>query len=159
MGRKINLKVNGIKYSVDVQPDETLLDVLREKLDITSPKRGCEKGECGACTVIMNDLAVNSCLVVAMEAHNAEIYTVESLKKNGKLHPLQRAFIDYGAVQCGFCTPGMLMSAKALLDRNPDPTEDEIKEAIAGNICRCTGYKPIVEAIKKAVPMMKKEGS
>jgi len=159
MGHKINLKVNGMKYSVDVEPDETLLDVLREKLDITSPKRGCEKGECGACTVIMNDLAVNSCLVLAMEAKNAEIYTVESLKNNGKLHPLQKAFIDYGAIQCGFCTPGMLMSAKALLDKNPDPTEDEIKEAIAGNLCRCTGYKPIVEAIEKAVEMMKKEGS
>ncbi|MCD4783165.1 MAG: (2Fe-2S)-binding protein [Candidatus Eremiobacteraeota bacterium] len=159
MGNVINLKVNGLNYSVDVELGETLLDVLREKLDITSPKRGCEMGECGACTVIMNDLAVNSCLVLAIEANNAEIYTVESLKKNGKLHPLQKSFVDNGAIQCGFCTPGMLMSAKALIDRNPDPTEDDIKEAIAGNICRCTGYKPIVEAIKKAVSTMKKEGS
>lgn len=154
----ITLNVNGQKYNLDVAPHETLLDVLRERLDITSPKRGCEKGECGACTVIMNGKAVNSCLVLAVEAQNAVILTVESLKTDGKLHPLQQAFIDKGAVQCGFCTPAMLLSAKALLDKNPNPTEREIKLAIAGNYCRCTGYQPIVEAIKTAAEMMKKEG-
>ena len=159
MKHTITLNVNGQKYTVDVEPQEKLLDVLRDKLDITSPKKGCEMGECGACTVIMNGKAVNSCLILAVEAQDALIVTVEALRTDGKLHPLQQAFIDAGAVQCGFCTPGMIMSAKALLDTNPDPTEMEIKEAIAGNFCRCTGYKPIVEAIQSAAEVMKKGGA
>ncbi|MCE1245742.1 MAG: (2Fe-2S)-binding protein [Firmicutes bacterium] len=159
MKHTITLNVNGQKYTVDVEPQEKLLDVLRDKLDITSPKKGCEMGECGACTVIMNGKAVNSCLVLAVESQDAVITTVEALHADGKLHPLQQAFIDAGAVQCGFCTPGMIMSAKALLDTNPTPTEMEIKEAIAGNFCRCTGYKPIVDAIQSAAAVMKKEGA
>lgn len=159
MKHTITLNVNGHKYTLDVEPQEKLLDVLRDRLDITSPKKGCEMGECGACTVIMNGKAVNSCLILAVEAQNTIIVTVEALQTDGKLHPLQQAFIDAGAVQCGFCTPGMIMSAKALLDTNPNPTEMEIKEAIAGNFCRCTGYKPIVEAIQSAAEVMKKEGA
>lgn len=159
MKHTITLNVNGQKYTLDVEPQEKLLDVLRDRLDITSPKKGCEMGECGACTVIMNGKAVNSCLILAVEAQNTIIVTVEALQTDGKLHPLQQAFIDAGAVQCGFCTPGMIMSAKALLDTNPNPTEMEIKEAIAGNFCRCTGYKPIVEAIQSAAEVMKKEGA
>ena len=155
--KEINLKINSLDYTVEVNPDETLLTVLREKLDITSPKKGCEMGECGACTVIMNGKTVNSCLVLAIECDGAELLTVEGLKTNGELHPLQKSFIEKGAVQCGFCTPGMLMSAKALLDENPDPTEDDVKEAIAGNFCRCTGYKPIVDAVLDAADEMRKE--
>ncbi len=158
MKREVKFKVNGIEYHLEVRDDEKLLDVLRDRLDITSPKRGCEMGECGACTVVMEGRAVNSCLVLAAECQGKEIFTVESLKKNGKLHPLQQAFIDKGAVQCGFCTPGMIMSAYALLKENPNPSEGDIKEAISGNICRCTGYKPIVDAIKEAAVVMRKEG-
>lgn len=158
MKHEIKFKVNGIEYRLEVRADEKLLDVLRDRLDITSPKRGCEMGECGACTVVMDKKAVNSCLVLAVECDGKEIFTVESLKKNGKLHPLQQAFIDKGAIQCGFCTPGMIMSAHALLLNNPNPTEDDIKEAISGNICRCTGYKSIVEAIQEAAAVIGKEG-
>ena len=122
--------------------------MLREQLGITSPKVGCENGECGACTVIMNGAPVNSCQVLAPEVNGATIETVESLSKDGDLHPLQTAFIEHNAIQCGFCTPGMLMSAKALLDRNPHPTEDDIRYAIVGNLCRCTGYTRIVAAIQ-----------
>lgn len=155
--KEITLTVNNLSYTVPVQPDETLLTLLREKLDITSPKKGCEMGECGACTVIMNGKTVNSCLVLAIECEGADILTVEGLKPNEGLHPLQKAFIEKGAVQCGFCTPGMLMSAKTLLDENPNPTEQDVKEAIAGNLCRCTGYKPIVDAVLDAAEEMRKE--
>lgn len=155
--KEITLTVNNLPYTVTVQTDETLLTLLREKLDITSPKRGCEMGECGACTVIMNGKTVNSCLVLAVECEGANILTVEGLKPNGGLHPLQKAFIEKGAVQCGFCTPGMLMSAKALLDENPNPTEQDVKVAIAGNLCRCTGYKPIVDAVLDVAEEMRKE--
>lgn len=155
--KEITLIVNHLPYVVTVQTDETLLTLLREKLDITSPKRGCEMGECGACTVIMNGKTVNSCLVLAVECEGANILTVEGLKPNGGLHPLQKAFIEKGAVQCGFCTPGMLMSAKALLDENPNPTEQDVKVAIAGNLCRCTGYKPIVDAVLDVAEEMRKE--
>ncbi|MBN1249553.1 MAG: (2Fe-2S)-binding protein [Anaerolineae bacterium] len=147
MLHEISLKVNGDTVTVAVRSHQTLLQVLREELGITSPKRGCENGECGACTVIMNGLPVNSCMVFAPEADGAEIETVEGLAPEGKLHPLQEAFIKHNAVQCGFCTPGMLMSAKALLDRNPHPSEEEIRAALVGNLCRCTGYVRIVEAI------------
>ncbi|MBN1878290.1 MAG: (2Fe-2S)-binding protein [Anaerolineae bacterium] len=148
MLHKITLTVNGDPYTIAVQSHHTLLKVLREQIGITSSKVGCENGECGACTVIMNGVAVNSCQVLAPEADGAIIETVEGLSQNGKLHPLQQAFIDHNAVQCGFCTPGMLMSAKALLDHNPHPTEDEIRYALVGNLCRCTGYTRIVEAIQ-----------
>ncbi len=150
MLHEISITVNGDPYTVAVRSNQTLLEVLRESLGITSPKRGCENGECGACTVIVNGLPVNSCMVLAPEADGAEIETVEGLSAGGSLHPLQEAFIEHNAIQCGFCTPGMLMSAKALLDRVPHPTEDEIRTALVGNLCRCTGYLRIIEAVQAA---------
>ncbi len=148
MLHEITLTINGDAYTVAVQSHHTLLKVLREQIGITSPKVGCENGECGACTVILNGAPVNSCQILAVEADGATIETVEGLSKGGDLHPLQKAFIDHNAIQCGFCTPGMLMSAKALLDRNLHPTEDEIRHALVGNLCRCTGYTRIVAAIQ-----------
>ena len=148
MLHEITLNVNGELHTVPVKSHHTLLTVLREQLGITSPKRGCENGECGACTVLYDGKPVNSCMVLAVEAEGHVIETVESLAKNGELHPLQKSFIEHNAVQCGFCTPGMLMSAKGLLAENPHPTEDEIKHALAGNLCRCTGYVRIIDAIK-----------
>lgn len=144
----IDFIVNDKAYSIDAEPDMRLIDVLRYKLGLTGVKEGCGEGECGACTIIMNGEAVNSCLVMAVQARGKKIITIEGLEKNGELDPLQKAFIENGAVQCGYCTPGMIMSAKALLLKNPNPTEEEIREAIAGNICRCTGYNNIVKAIK-----------
>ncbi len=148
MLHEITLNVNGELHIVPVKSHHTLLTVLREQLGITSPKRGCENGECGACTVLYDGKPVNSCMVLAVEAEGHVIETVESLAKNGELHPLQKSFIEHNAVQCGFCTPGMLMSAKGLLAENPHPTEEEIKHALAGNLCRCTGYVRIIDAIK-----------
>jgi len=145
---KIDFIVNDKTYSIDVEPDMRLIDALRYKLGLTGVKEGCGEGECGACTIIMDGQAVNSCLVMAVQARGKRIITIEGLEKNGELDPLQKAFIENGAVQCGYCTPGMIMSAKALLLKNPNPTEEEIREAIAGNICRCTGYNNIVKAIK-----------
>ncbi len=147
MKQLIELKVNGELYEVAIKPWRTLLDVLREDLGLTGTKKSCDSGDCGACTVIMNGKLVVSCLVLAVEAQGKDIFTIEGLAKNGQLHPLQQAFIEHGAIQCGFCTPGMLLSAKALLDRNPRPTEAEVREGISGNLCRCTGYTKIVEAI------------
>lgn len=144
----IDFIVNDKAYSIDAEPDMRLIDVLRYKLGLTGVKEGCGEGECGACTIIMDGEAVNSCLVMAVQARGKKIITIEGLEKNGELDPLQKAFIENGAVQCGYCTPGMIMSAKALLLKNPNPTEEEIREAIAGNICRCTGYNNIVKAIK-----------
>ncbi len=147
----VSMKVNGNNVSVDCEPNLTLLDVLRDILGLTGVKDACGgEGECGACTVIMNGKAVNSCMVFAGQAEGAVIETIEGLSKGESLHPLQEAFVDTGAIQCGFCTPGMIMAAKALLDRVPDPGEDEIKEALAGNLCRCTGYKKIIEAVRLA---------
>ncbi len=148
MLHEITLTVNGDTYTLTIKSHHTLLKVLREQLGITSPKVGCENGECGACTVLMDGLPVNSCQVLAPEADGASIETVEGLGTDGNLHPLQQAFIDHNAVQCGFCTPGMLMSAKALLDRNPNPNEEDIRHALVGNLCRCTGYVRIVEAVQ-----------
>lgn len=145
----LTITVNKTKYTLDVPPSMTLLEILREKLNLTGTKEGCGKGECGACTVIMNGLAVNSCLVLATSADGTQIETIEGLEVSGRLHPLQEAFINEGAVQCGFCTPGMIMSAKALLDKNADPHDNEIKEALEGNLCRCTGYSKIITAVKK----------
>jgi len=147
MLHEITLIVNGEPYNVAVRSDHTLLKVLREQLGLVGTKIGCENGECGACTVLMDGKAVNSCLVLAVEADGHQIETVEGLSKGEQLHPLQKAFIDRNAIQCGFCIPGMLMSAKGLLQENPHPTEDEVREAISGNLCRCTGYVRIVEAI------------
>jgi len=134
----------------------TLLDVLREQLGLTGTKKGCDAGDCGACTVVMDGKAILSCLTPVLQAAGKEIVTVEGLAQEGKLHPLQETFIECGAVQCGFCTPGMLLSAKALLEQNPSPTQEETKVAIAGNLCRCTGYKKIIDAIILASNRMKK---
>lgn len=147
---RITLTVNDVVETVDVPQHMTLLQMLREKLSLTGTKNGCSAGECGACTVLFNDEPVNSCMVLAAECEGARILTVEGLAKDGKLSKLQNTIINAGGVQCGFCTPGMLISATALLNRNPDPTETEIREALVGNLCRCTGYFRIVEAVKEA---------
>jgi aerobic carbon-monoxide dehydrogenase small subunit len=147
MKQPVTFIINDETHEILVEPNELLVDVLRDRLDLTGTKVGCGTGDCGACTVIVDGKPVNSCLMLAVEANGKEILTIEGLAKNGKLHPLQQAFIDEGAIQCGFCTPGMVLSAKALLDRNPHPTEEEIRMEIAGNICRCTGYAKIIDAI------------
>ena len=147
----VTFQVNGDKREVYVQPGDTLLDVIREELSLTGSKKGCGTGECGACTVIMNGKAVPSCLVLVASVEGANIVTIEGLSKNGRLHPLQKAFIDHIATQCGFCTPGFILSAKAYLDENPYPTREEVEEALLGNLCRCTGYKKIVDAVMSVV--------
>nr|WP_184313355.1 (2Fe-2S)-binding protein [Anaerosolibacter carboniphilus] len=144
----LELVVNNVSYVIDVDPRWRLLDVLRDKLGLTGTKEGCGEGECGACTVIMDGLAVNACLVFAHQASGKEIITVEALVQDQELDRLQESFIKNGAVQCGYCTPGMLMSCKALLMKNPKPTETEIRRAIEGNLCRCTGYTSIIRAVK-----------
>ena len=146
----LHLRVNGDDYSVAVPVHRTLLEVLREDLLLTGTKHGCEVGECGACTVLVDGEPMLSCLTLAADVEGREITTVEGLANNGELHPLQVAFAERGAAQCGYCTPGMLMTAKALLDKNPTPTEDEIREALSGNLCRCTGYLKIIEAVRIA---------
>ncbi|MCS6924579.1 MAG: (2Fe-2S)-binding protein [Candidatus Binatia bacterium] len=150
MKREVTLQVNGEPYTIIVDTRETLLDALRYRLGFMGPKEGCGNGNCGSCTVTLNGAIVDSCLVFAVEADGAEVTTVEGLAVNGQLHPLQRAFIETGALQCGFCTPGFIMSAKALLERNPHPTEQEIRLALSGNLCRCTGYDKIVRAVMAA---------
>lgn len=150
----ISFLVNGQKVEVSTEPTATLLDVLRNQLNLTSVKEGCGEGDCGACTVIMNGKAILSCLTPIMQAVGKEIITVEGLSQNGELHPLQEAFIECGAIQCGFCTSGMLLSAKALLDKNPSPSSEDVRVAISGNLCRCTGYKKIVDAIMLASEWM-----
>ena len=147
MKQMIELKVNGESYETAIDSHRTLLEVLRENLGMTGSKEGCDLGACGACTVIVDGKAVLACLTLAADAHGKNITTIEGLAKEGKLHSLQQNFVDYGAIQCGYCTPGMIMSAKALLDENPKPTEAEIKRGISGNLCRCTGYTKIIEAI------------
>jgi carbon-monoxide dehydrogenase small subunit len=146
----ITLTINGEVREVLVEPRTTLLHVLREDLGLTGTKESCNAGDCGACTVLIDHKPVASCLTLAIEAQGKEILTIEGLDREGGLHPIQQAFIDHYAVQCGFCTPGMILSAKALLDKNPDPTEEEVREAISGNLCRCTGYVKIVEAVLAA---------
>jgi carbon-monoxide dehydrogenase small subunit len=146
----ITLTVNGRRYKLGVDPLRTLVEVLREDLGFTGVKVGCGKGECGACTILLNGKPVNSCLILAVEADGSSILTIEGLSKDGTLHPLQEAFVKYGAAQCGYCTPGMILSAKALLDENPNPSELDVREAISGNLCRCTGYAKIVKAILEA---------
>jgi len=147
MKQLITLLVNGESHEVAVEPRMTLLNVLRDILRLTGTKSGCEIGNCGTCTVLLDGKPVSSCLLLAVEAQGKYITTIEGLAENGKLHPLQQAFIDHSALQCGFCTPGFILIGKALLDENPNPTEEEVKEAISGNLCRCTGYTTIVKAI------------
>jgi len=147
---RVSLTINGAPEQVDVPSNLTLLQLLREKLALTGTKNGCMAGECGACTVILNGEPVNSCMVLAVECDGAHVLTVEGLAKDGMLDPIQEAIIQEGGVQCGFCTPGILMSARALLDRVPDPSEADIREALVGNLCRCTGYLSIVDAVQEA---------
>jgi carbon-monoxide dehydrogenase small subunit len=156
--KKLRLKLNGSWREVEARPDRILLDLLREDLGLTGTKKGCEKGECGACTVIMNGKAVLTCLIPALKADGAEILTVEGLALKDRIHPLQQAFWEEGAVQCGYCTPGMLLAAKAFLDENPEPSVEDVKEAISGNLCRCTGYTKIIRAIQAASEKIRKEG-
>lgn len=159
MGKiRARFRVNGQDVELDVDPMATLLDVLREQLGLTGTKKGCDAGDCGACTVVMDGKAILSCLTPVLQAAGKEIVTVEGLAREGTLHPLQEAFIECGAVQCGFCTPGMLLSAKALLHQNPSPAREEVKVSISGNLCRCTGYKKIIDAIMLASRRMRGEG-
>jgi glyceraldehyde dehydrogenase small subunit len=151
MRKELRLVVNGQPYELYVKPKTLLVEVLRDHLGLTGTKRGCNSASCGACTVILNGMAVKSCSILALQADGGEVLTVEGLASGGELHPLQEAFLDHGAFQCGFCTAGMLMSSKAMLDENPEPTKREIKEGIHGNICRCTGYNSIIRAVAAVV--------
>jgi carbon-monoxide dehydrogenase small subunit len=145
---QLHLRVNGMAYKMEVEPRRTLLELIREDLELTGTKEGCSLGECGTCTVLLDGRPIKSCITLAVQANGREVTTIEGLEgSDGTLHPLQQAFMEHGAIQCGFCTPGMVLSAKALLDENPKPTEMEVRQAIAGNLCRCTGYQKIVEAI------------
>ena len=153
----ITLTVNGEPVDAAFAPYKTLLEVLREDLNLCGTKHGCELGECGACTVLLDGQAVLSCLVLGLECAGRSVQTIEGLARGPELHPLQAAFTDFGGSQCGYCTPGVIMAAKALLDRNPNPTKQEIKEATAGNLCRCTGYNQIVEAVEDAAAQLRKE--
>ena len=157
MARRITLTLNQETRSVEVEPNDILLDVLRDKLGVKSPKIGCERGDCGACTVLLDGKSVRSCLILAIEADGHEITTVEGLSRNG-LTPLQESFLNHGSFQCGFCAPGVVLSATELLRKNRHPSEREIKEAISGNLCRCTGYKPIIDAIKAVSAASAKAG-
>ena len=159
MKRQIKLKVNGVMEEISVEPWWSLAYVLREELDLLGTKVGCEAGNCGTCSVLVDGKAMKRCLLLAPKANGKEIVTIEGLKgRDGGLHPLQEAFIEHFAVQCGYCTPGMILTAKALLDENPDPTEEEVRRGLSGNLCRCTGYVNIVEAVLAAKEMMKKGG-
>ena len=149
MRKLIKLKVNGLEQEIMVDSRQTLLDVLRYELGLVGAKEGCGKGNCGSCSVLLSGRVINSCLVLAVETEGQDITTIEGLYQGGELHPLQQVFIEEGAVQCGFCTPGVILTAKALLDSNPHPTESQVRQAIAGNLCRCTGYDKIVRAILK----------
>jgi carbon-monoxide dehydrogenase small subunit len=149
--KQITVTVNGTVYELQVKPWATLLDMIRDDLGLTGTKEGCGLGECGACTVIMDGRTVNACLVLAPEADGKEIITIEGLSRGDQFHPVQEAFMEQGGIQCGFCTPGMILSAKALLDENPNPADEEIRRDMAGNFCRCTGYTKIFESIKAAV--------
>ena len=143
----VSLTVNGDDVTLKVPPFATLLDVLRDQLQLTGTKYACGEGECGACSVLLDGRVVNSCLVLAAECEAAEVVTIEGLAANGKLHPIQQAFVDHGAIQCGFCTPGMIMATFALLEANPSPTEEQVRRGLEGNLCRCTGYRKIIDAV------------
>ncbi len=155
----ITLTVNGIEYELLVKPNATLTQVLREELELTGTKHGCGVGDCGCCTVLMDGEPVNSCLVLALEAQGHGITTIEGLAPDGGLHPVQESFIELGAIQCGFCTPGMILAAAALLEKNPQPSQEEIRRGLSGNLCRCTGYQKIVEAVEDAAARLKGAGS
>jgi carbon-monoxide dehydrogenase small subunit len=150
MKHQLSLTVNGELYEVQVEAETTLLDLIRDSLGLTGTKKGCNEGDCGACTVLMDGEPVNSCMLLAVEADGREVITIEGIARGRELHPLQKAFVEKGAVQCGYCTPGMVLAAKSLLDENSQPTEEEIRHALSGNLCRCTGYAKIVEAVKAA---------
>jgi carbon-monoxide dehydrogenase small subunit len=158
MRKELKLTVNGQPYEVYVKPKTLLVQVLRDHLELTGTKRGCNDSSCGACTIMLNGMAVKSCSILALQANGAEILTIEGLAKGTELHPLQKAFLDHGAFQCGFCTSGMLMASRALLEENPKPTKVQIKEGIDGNICRCTGYNSIIRAVTAVVKGEYKEG-
>jgi aerobic-type carbon monoxide dehydrogenase small subunit (CoxS/CutS family) len=151
MKKELKLKVNGQPYELYIKPKTLLVQVLRDHIGLTGTKRGCNDSSCGACTIMLNGMAVKSCSILALQANGCEVVTVEGLAKGNKLSPLQNAFLDHGSYQCGFCTPGMLMSSTALLAENPKPTKEEIKEGIDGNICRCTGYNSIIRAVTAVV--------
>ena len=153
----IRLTVNYQKYSLSVTSEETLLDVIRDRLGLKGTKRGCDNGQCGACTVLMNGKTIYSCILPAVEADGAAIETIEGIGEPGNPHPLQTAFVKEGAVQCGFCTPGMILASKALLDQNDSPSESDIRQALSGNLCRCTGYKKIADAVTSAAETMRAE--
>lgn len=147
---KVSINVNGVNYSKDIDPSLRLIDFLRDELKLKGTKEGCGEGECSACTVILNGKTINSCLMLASSADGKNVVTIEGVADKDKLHPIQEAFMEVGAVQCGYCTPGMILSAKALLDKNPNAKEEEIKVALSGNLCRCTGYKKIIQAVMLA---------
>ncbi len=155
MKQLIKINVNGTDHEVAVKPNHTLLDLLREQLNLTGTKRGCELGDCGACTVLLDGKPVNSCLLLAVEAEGKSITTIEGIAHGEELHPIQKAFVEKGAIQCGYCTPGMILRTKSFLDENSDPDLEEIKEALSGNLCRCTGYSKIFEAVETAVDYLK----
>lgn len=159
MSRKMNIKifVNGVRHELDIETNTTLLELLRNELKLMGTKCGCEEGECGACTVLLEGKPINSCLLLAAKANGKKVLTVEGLANGGTLHPLQNAFMEKGALQCGFCTPGMLLSAYALLQENVDPDDEEIGSALSGNLCRCTGYQKIYDAVREAAAVMRSE--
>jgi len=150
MRKQIKLKVNGFEYDVWIKTHWTLLDVLRDEIGLMGTKKGCDKGECGACTVIMNDEAILSCLVLAIQCQGKDVLTIEGLAQDGEIDPLQDAFVKHGAIQCGFCTPGVIMASRALLNKTPHPTVKEIRRGLSGNLCRCTGHIKIIAAVQKA---------
>lgn len=152
---EIQLIINDINYKVDIDVNMRLIDLLRDKLGLIGTKEGCGEGECGACTIIMDGESVNSCLVMAFQANGSNIITIEGLESNGELHPIQRAYMEEGSVQCGFCIPGLIMSTKALLDKHPNPSREEIREGMSGNLCRCTGYNKAIDAAQKAIEYLK----
>ena len=159
MKRELHITVNGDEYELLVSTHRTLLEVIRDEIGLTGTKNGCGAGECGACTVLLDGEPANSCLVLAHEADGREVTTIEGLARGDVLHPVQEAFVEQGAIQCGFCTPGMVLTAKALLDRNPDPTREEILSGMKGNLCRCTGYVKIVDAVEAAGCLLREGGS
>lgn len=154
---QLSISINGQARTLDVQPETTLLQLLRDDLGLTGTKHGCDGGECGACTVLVDRRPVNSCLVLALSVRERDITTIEGLAPGSRLHPLQQAFVEHGALQCGFCGPGLILSAKAFLEETPTPTRDEVKRALAGNLCRCTGYAGVVDAVMDAAARMREE--
>jgi len=159
MPHPVTLTINGISHTLQVEPYCSLLDMLRDHLQLTGTKKGCDEGDCGACTVLLDGKTVTSCMVLALTAHDRSITTVEGLRQGQTLHPVQDAFVRYGGVQCGFCTPGLIMSAVGLLRENPQPTEDEVRFALGGNLCRCTGYSKVVQAILQAAATLRPQAS